>query len=128
VNNACEPLVEYLLFSGEAKLTAPIVGPTDFAKQFPQRGPRDSKGRSLRDLDLKTRLLRYPLSYLIYSPTFDGLPDLAKQRVYRRLWDVLSGTDTAKEFAHLSADDRKAIVEIVRETKSDLPAYWKRAR
>jgi hypothetical protein len=128
VNNACEPLVEYLLFSGEAKLTAPIVGPTDFAKEFPQRGPRDAKGRSLRDLDLKTRLLRYPLSYLIYSPTFDGLPDLAKQRVYRRLWDVLSGTDTAKEFAHLSAEDRKAIVEIVRETKADVPAYWKRAR
>jgi hypothetical protein len=128
VNNGCEPLVEYLLFSGEARLTAPIVGPTDFAKQFPQRGPRDSKGRSLRDLDLKTRLLRYPLSYLIYSPTFDGLPDLAKQRVYRRLWDVLSGTDTAKEFAHLSPEDRKAIVEIVRETKSDVPAYWKRGR
>ena len=128
VNNACEPLVEYLLFSGEAKLNGPIVGPTDFVKTFSQPGPRDSKGRSLRDLDLKTRLLRYPLSYLIYAPTFDGLPDLAKQRVYRRLWDVLSGADTAKEFSHLSADDRQAIVEIMRETKSDLPAYWKRSR
>ena len=128
VNNACEPLVEYLLFSGETKLTAPIVGTSDFAKEWPQAGPRDSKGRSLRDLDLKTRLMRYPLSYLIYSPTFDGLPDMARQRVYRRLWDVLSGTDAAKEFAHLSAENRQAIVEIVRETKKDLPAYWKRGR
>jgi hypothetical protein len=48
--------------------------------------------------------------------------------VYRRLWAVLSGTDTSKEFAHLSAEDRQAIVEILRETKKDLPAYWKRAR
>jgi hypothetical protein len=128
VNNACEPLVEYLLFSGETKLTAPIVGTSEFVKEFPQAGPRDSKGRALRDLDLKTRLLRYPLSYLIYAPTFDGLPDMAKQRVYRRLWDVLSGTDTAKEFAHLSDEDRQAIVEIVRETKKEVPAYWKRAR
>ena len=128
VNNACEPLVEYLLFSGETRLTAPIVGTSDFAKEWPQAGPRDSKGRSLRDLDLRTRLMRYPLSYLIYSPTFDGLPDMARQRVYRRLWDVLSGTDTSKEFSHLSAEDRQAIVEIVRETKKNVPAYWKRGR
>lgn len=124
VRNASDPLVEYLLFSGETKLTSPIVGTSDFATEFPQRGPRDSKGRSLRDLDLKTRLPRYPLSYLIYSPTFDGLPDLAKQHVYRRLWGVLSGTDTSKDFAHLSAEDRRAIVEILGETKKDLPAYW----
>jgi hypothetical protein len=128
VKNACDPVVEYLLFSGETKLTSPITGTSGFAKEFPQRGPRDAKGRSLRDLDLKTRLLRYPLSYLIYSPTFDGLPDLAKQRVYQRLWAVLSGTDTSKAFAHLTPDDRRAIVEIVRETKQDLPAYWKRDR
>jgi hypothetical protein len=125
VRNACEPVVEYLLFANEVPLTAPIVGTSNFAKEFSQRGPRDSKGRSLRDLDFKTRLMRYPLSYLIYSPAFDGLPDLAKERVYRRLWDVLSGIDTSKQFANLSGADRQAIVEIVRETKLDLPAYWK---
>lgn len=124
IKSACEPLVEYLLFSGEIKLTAPIVGTSEFAKEFPQRGPRDTRGRSLRDLDLKTRLLRYPLSYLIYSPTFDGLPELAKQRVYQRLWAVLSGMDTSEEFAHISAEDRRAILEILRETKTGLPAYW----
>ncbi|MGB7157021.1 MAG: hypothetical protein WBD40_03075 [Tepidisphaeraceae bacterium] len=125
VRNAAEPLVEYLLFSGEAKLTSPIVGTSNFAKDFPARGPRDAKGRSLRDLDFKTRLMRYPLSYLIYSPTFDGLPDLARARVYQRLWDVLSGADTSKPFAHLRAEDRQAIIEIVRQTKRDLPDYWR---
>lgn len=125
VKTACEPLVEYLLFAGETKLTSPITGSSNFAEEFPQRGPRDAKGRSLRDLDLKTRLLRYPLSYLIYSPTFDGLPDLAKQHVYQRLWAVLSGTDTTEEFAHLSSEDRQAILEIVRATKPNVPDDWK---
>ena len=127
IRNACEPVVEYLLFANEVPLRAPIVGTSDFAKEFPQRGPRDSKGRSLRDLDFKTRLMKYPMSYLIYSPAFDGLPELAKERIYRRLWDVLSGIDTSKPFANLSGADRQAIVEILVETKPNLPAYWKRA-
>ena len=77
INDACEELVEYLLFSREAKLGQTLSGSSSFARDFAARGPRDSKGRSLRDFDLTTRLFRYPLRYLIYSPTFDGLPDLA---------------------------------------------------
>jgi hypothetical protein len=124
INSACEPLVEYLLFSGEAKLTSPVSGASPFAAEFAARGPRDSQGRSLRDFDLKSRLFRYPLSYLIYSPTFDGLPPLAKERVYRRLWEVLSGESPSKKFDHLSPADRRAIVEILRQTKPGLPEHW----
>lgn len=126
VRNACDPAAEYLLFANETPLAAPITGTSDFAKEFPQRGPRDSKGRSLRDLDFKTRMMKYPLSYLIYSPAFNDLPELAKTHIYRRLWSVLSGRDTDKQFAHLTPEDRTAIIEILRETKPDLPAYWKR--
>jgi hypothetical protein len=128
VRNACEPVVEYLLFANETPLTGQITGTSDFAKEFPLRGPRDSKGRSLRDLDFKTRMMKYPLSYLVYSDAFNGLPELAKSHIYRRLWAVLSGTDTSKPFAQLTPEDRTAIVEILRETKSDLPAYWKRGK
>jgi hypothetical protein len=124
VNSACEPLVEYLLFRGEARLTAPVSGTSSFAADFAARGPRDSKGRSLRELDLKTRLFRYPLSYLVYSPTFGGLPEVTRDRVYRRLWEVLSGADTSKPFAHLSDGDRGAIIEILRATMPGLPAEW----
>lgn len=124
IRSACEPVVEYLLFSGEAKLTGPVVGTSKFAKEFAARGPVDSKGRSLRQFDLKTRLFRYPLSYLIYTRQFDGLPERAKEDVYRRLWEVLSGQDRSERFAHLSAGDRKAIIEIVRQTKAELPRYW----
>jgi hypothetical protein len=79
----------------------------------------------LRDFDLQTRLFTYPCSYLIYSDAFEKLPRKAKEYVYQRLWDVLTGKDTSKVFAHLSATDRKAIREILLATKKNLPEYWK---
>jgi hypothetical protein len=102
-----------------------VAGTSDFAKEFAARGPFDGKRRSLREFDLNTRLFKYPLSYAVYSKPFDGLPAEAKERVYRRLWEVLTGKDTSKEFAHLSADDRRTVIEILRDTKPDLPAYWR---
>ena len=116
IRNAGEPLVEYLLFSGEAELTAPIRGTSGFSETFPQRGPRDSKGRSLRDFDLQTRLFKYPCSYLIYSPSFAALPPEVKSYVLRRLHEVLDGTDQTEKFAHLSVADRTAIREILEDT------------
>lgn len=122
---ASEPVVKYLLFCEEAKLTEPVAGTSRFATEFAARGPFDPKNRSLREFDLKTRMFKYPLSYLIYSKQFDGLPAEAKARVYLRLWEVLSGKDTSKDFEHISKDDRRAVLEILRDTKPDLPAYWK---
>jgi hypothetical protein len=66
------------------------------------------------------------LSYLVYSRAFDGLPAEAKDQVYSRLWEILSGKDQSKPFAHLSAGDRQAILEILAETKKGLPAYWRK--
>jgi hypothetical protein len=113
-----------MLFTQETRLTEPVRGVSGFSQVFVRSGPLDSKGRSLRDLDLKTRLLRYPCSYLIYSEAFDGLPELARERLYRRLWEVLTGRDTTEKFARLSAEDREAIFEILRDTKKGLPDYW----
>ena len=73
----------------EASLPGPIAGPTEFARTFASKGPRDPKGRSLRDLQSTDRLMRYPCSYLIYSEPFDALPAEAKTLVYKRLWEVL---------------------------------------
>jgi len=123
---ACEPVVQYLLFCDEAKLTEPVAGTSDFAKEFAARGPFDSRKRSLREFELKTRMFKYPLSYVIYSRQFDGLPAEAKERIYLRLWEVLSGKDASKEFAHLSQGDRAAVLDILRDTKPGLPAYWKK--
>ena len=122
----CEPVVQYLLFCDEAKLSEPVAGTSDFAKEFAARGPFDAKKRSLREFDLKTRMFKYPLSYAIYSRQFDGLPVEAKERIYLRLWEVLTGKDTSKEYAHISNDDRAAVLDILRDTKSGLPEYWKK--
>lgn len=126
LKSACEPVVEGLLFSGEAPLGGDVKGSTDFAREFASRGPRDPAGRSLRDFDLHTRLFKYPCSYLIYSDQFEALPDEAKHYIYRRLWQVLTGRDDSAAFANLSDAQRDAIYQILLGTKTDLPPYWKR--
>ena len=120
-----ETMIRYMLFADEAKIYDPIQGVSTFTETFPKRGPRDRRGRTLREFDLKTRLFRYPLSYMIYSETFDAMPDVVRERVYRRLYEVLSGKDGSKTFERLSAADRQAILEIVLDTKAGLPSYWK---
>jgi len=124
LDSEIEEMVGYMLFADEAPLHAPVTGVSTFTKTFAQRGPRDRQGRSLRDFDLRTRLFRYPLSYMIYSAAFDNLPDTVRQRVYQRLHDVLTGKDQSKPYARLSAEDRRAAFEILRETKPGLPASW----
>ena len=124
IDSEIEALLSYMLFADEATLKTPVRGVSSFSKTFPQRGPRDHQGRSLRDFDLKTRLFRYPLSYMIYSAAFDNLPDLARERIYRRLYEVLTGQDQSKTYAHLSEGDRRAVLEILRQTKTGLPASW----
>ena len=119
INNAAERVVTHLLLCNEFQLEDPIKGTSGFAAEFAKRGPRDSQGRSLRDLDLKNRLFCYPCSYLIYSPAFDALPEQVRTLIIGRLKKVLSGQNESEEFAHLSADDRNAILEILQQTKKD---------
>ncbi|MEO8051022.1 MAG: hypothetical protein ABI833_11450 [Acidobacteriota bacterium] len=122
-----EQMTTYMLFADEASLGEGIKGVSTFTESFPKRGPRDRQGRSLRDFDLHKRLFRYPLSYMIYSEAFDAMPGIAKDWVYQRLYDVLSGKDTSQKFVRLTAEDRVAVLDILRDTKTSLPAYWKPA-
>jgi hypothetical protein len=125
IDNAAEAILKYMLFTDEALLDAPVKGASSFAAEFAARGPKDKTGRSLRDLDLTKRMFKYPCSYLIYSPQFDALPAPLQDRVYRRLFEIVSGADQTPAYARLTAADRRAILEIVRATKQGLPDYWK---
>ncbi len=125
IQSVGEPLVHYLLFSKEATLTDKIQGTSTFAADFVKKGPRDSKGRSLRDFDLVHRLFKFPCSYLIYSESFEQLPMPVKEYVYQRIYQVLTGRDMGSNFEHLVASDRQSILEILRDTKKDLPEYWR---
>jgi hypothetical protein len=125
IYNPAEELLGYMLFTDEARLGAPVRGTSGFAAEFSKQGPRDRRGRSLRDLDMTRRMFRYTCSYLIYSEAFDKLPDVVRERIYRRLWEVLSGQDRSAAFASISSADRQAILEILLDTKPGLPAYWR---
>lgn len=125
IQSAGDDLVEAMLMADEAPLTAPIEGTSGFANKFSRQGPRDSQGRSLRDFDLQRRMFKYPCSYLIYSRAFDQLPSEMRDYFWRRLWEVLSDNEDSERFAHLSLEDKRAIVEIIRQTKDGLPEYWK---
>ncbi len=120
-----QALAAYMLFADEVPLKEPIEGVSTFTTTFPQRGPRDRKGRSLRDFDLQKRLFRYPLSYMIYSAQFDALPESVRERIYRRLYQALTDHPQGGKLAGTSAADRRAMVEILRDTKPGLPDDWR---
>jgi hypothetical protein len=124
IDKEIDDLVGYMLFVDEAPLAEPVKGVSTYTMTFPQQGPRDKQGRSLRDFDLQKRLFRYPLSYMVYSNLFDSMPEPVSERVYRRLFDVLNGRSASDKYARLSAGDRRAVLEILRDTKRNLPAYW----
>ena len=126
LKNIVDAFLKYLLFTEEAPLSSPVNGNPEFAKAFESRGPRDKQGRSLREFNLQTRLFKYPCSYLIYSEAFDHLPEPTKAHLYQRLWDILTNKDASPAFQKLSADTKRAILEILAETKPGLPDYWKR--
>ena len=108
-------LVDHLLFLDETPLPDRIQGSSGFTEIFETAGPRDRRGRSLRQFNLETRLMRYPCSYMIYSDAFNSLPSKMKDAIYRRMYEQLR---------KLSPADRKAVVEILRDTKPDLPVFF----
>jgi hypothetical protein len=111
---ALDALADYMTFADEVALPAPVSGDSGFAAEFSARGPRDAKGRSLRAFDLKTRLFRYPLSYMIYSDAFDALKPQIKQQLWRRLHARLERTAAGRD-----------AIAIVAATRKDRPDDWK---
>lgn len=120
IARAGEALLTYLLFRDEAPLQGAVTGTTSFARDFSQAGPRDRKGRSLREFDLQKRPFRYPCSFLIYSDAFEALPQEMKDYLFQRLRQILSGEDRSGLYATLTDQDRTEVREILRETK---PAF-----
>ena len=125
LKNQENAFLRYLLFIEEIPLTAPVSGDPQYVADFTAPALRDSKGRSLRDLDLGTRMFKHPCSFLIYSEAFDEIPAVMREHLLQRLHDILTGQDADPQFAKLAAGDRQAILEILRETKLNLPGYWR---
>jgi hypothetical protein len=108
IAEAADALADYMLFVDEAKIPSPgIEGSSGYAEKFSARG-------KLYELDLKTRLQKYPLSYMIYSPAFKALPEAPKNLVMGKINRVLSGEITDAKYAHLTPELRAAIREILK--------------
>lgn len=116
IQSAATRLVDYMLFKDEFPLASPVTGDEGFQQQFAARAVRDQQGRSLRDFDLKTRIFKYPCSYLIYSESFRQLPAAVKNAVWLQLRDALEGDHAV---GHLSPEQRQVIVSILTETVPD---------
>jgi hypothetical protein len=125
VRQAGEMLLEYMLFRNEAPLKGPVSGSARFAAEFAKGGPHDSQGRSLRQLDLQKRLLRFPCSFLVYSRGFDALSQEIKEYLWKRLAEILTGRDRSTTYAGMSGEDRQAVLEILRDTKPDFASWLK---
>jgi hypothetical protein len=118
-------LVRYLLFTDEVPLPAGGIEPdVTFKADFLRNRRATAEGLSLKDLDLRTRLLKHRCSYMIYSPVFEGLPGVMKTRIYSRLRDALKDRNSDTEFAFLPSAEKKAIHGILRATLPDLPPSW----
>ena len=120
-----EDLVKYFLFIDEPELDNPILGSAAFENWFTKQGASDDHGRSLREFDLETRLFRYRLSYLIDTAAFDNLPNVARKQIFERIYAILSAEVPEQPFDKLPRSERRAIIEIVKATKSRLPLVWK---
>lgn len=121
-----DAFLRYLLFTEETPLTDRLEGNPQFVRDFTSRAIRDSKGRSLRDLDMQKRMFKYPCSFLIYSPTFDAMDEPIKEVILKKLHDILTGREPDPQFAGIAPADRQAVLEILRETKPNLPDYWRK--
>jgi hypothetical protein len=121
VRSLINELAEYLLFVEEAPLPVPLTPLPGFAEYLRSRTPSDRNGRSFGQLELTSRLLRFPCSYMVYSEAFDGLRAPVRQAVYGRMKEILSGVDVPPTYARVSVDDRRAIREILQATKADFP-------
>ena len=121
IDSACESLVDYLFFCGEASLGGKVTGTSHFATEFSAKGPKDSQGRSLRDFDLNQRMFKYPLSYLVLTKSFEGLPKESKDASTKKIVEILKKGSSEEKYAHLTPERRAVLREILSQTSP----YWK---
>lgn len=111
-----EELVRSIFFADAAEVSSTITGTSGYAENFSKLGPKDSGGRSLRELDLENKVFKYPLSYLVYSDAFLNMRELPLNYVKRRVGEILDPSSADENFGNLTSQDKKAIREILKDT------------
>ena len=118
-----DKVVDYLLFRDETPIPKISCDP-GFRRAFTANHIADSRKRSLKDLRLDGRIFENRCSYMIYSPTFDQFPPMLKGAIYARIHEILTSPKPVEGFDYLGKDEKRRILEILHETKEDLPPGW----
>ena len=108
-------LVDVLLLKDAAPLEDRIEGLAAYREWFEAQGPLDAQGRSLRQLDLETRLLRYPLSYLVHSDDFSMLPPFVLDYTWQAIAEALRASD---------APEYREALQILQATEPEVWQHW----
>lgn len=128
IDHCAEDVVDALLFKDEAVLPeGGIEGMGAFQEVFEKNAPHTKDGRSLKDLQLLTRLFKYRCSYMIYGLTFQNLMPQLKTTVFERLTTALQGQAKDHRYDYLGDKERRHILAILAETLPNAPADWKQA-
>jgi hypothetical protein len=114
-----DKLVSLMVFMEAADFSSPISGLPAYTEGFMAKGPVDEQGRSLREFDLRTRLFRYPLSYLVHTEEFKALPPYALDYLYSKLAAYLSGEIELEGSSQYSRADRQDALDILIATDPD---------
>lgn len=126
VEKHAEDLARYILFADEAKLPRQgIEGDTTFIREFQRNKKPGSSGASLKDFDLGNRIFKYRASYMLYTDSWQKLPKEFKDRVYYKMAEGLRDQNPSPAYAHIPADEKRAIRTLLKETLPGLPAWWR---
>ena len=118
-----DKVVDYLLFRDETPIPKVSCDPA-FRRAFSANRIADRRKRSLKDLRLDGRIFENRCSYMIYSPTFDQFPPMLKGAIYARIHEILTSPKPVEGFDYLGKEEKRRILEILDETKEDLPPGW----
>jgi len=118
-----EKIVADLLFAGEAGFEPMALQPDQsFVEGFRLNRREDTRGRSLKDFAVgQGRLFAHRCSYMIYSRSFQGLPEVFRKMVYSRLVEVLEPGPVHPLSAPLPVGERAAVLAILRDTVDGFP-------
>ncbi|TLD70420.1 hypothetical protein FEM03_11855 [Phragmitibacter flavus] len=116
-----QKIVRYILFADEVPLPpGGIAGDPAYKtafQKFNRHALPNHHNASLRDLDLRTRLLRFRCSYMIHTELWDQMPAPLKDRVHHHLASALNLTNPHPAYAYLPPTEKQAIRIILTQTK-----------
>jgi hypothetical protein len=124
LDRMAEKVLKQMLYVDEFVLPAGVEGDPAFQEAFQINTRESTDGRSLKDFRLYERLMKYRCTHLIYSEAFSHLPDEMRTLILEKLHGILTEPSAWPDFAHLSESEREHILQILKDTMTDLPEVW----